>query len=141
MRTFVYPARFTPENEGGYLVTFRDVPEAITQGESREQCIEEAAGALQAAMEGRIMSDLDIPKASSARRGEQMIPVPIQTALKSALYLEMRNAGITRVELARRLGVDEREVRRMLDPRHPSKADRLEKALLALGRHPEVRVA
>lgn len=105
------------------------------------QCIEEAAGALQAAMEGRIMSDLDIPKPSSARRGERMIPVPIQTALKSALYLELRNAGITQVELARRLGVDEREVRRMLDPRHPSKADRLEKALFALGRHPEIRVA
>lgn len=141
MQTFVYPARFTPESEGGYVVTFRDVPEAITQGESREECFEEAAGALQAAMEGRIMSGLEIPKPSPPTRREHMIPVPIQTALKAALYMEMSSAGITRVELARRLGMDEREVRRMLDPRHPSKADRLEKALVALGRHPEVRVA
>lgn len=141
MQKFVYAARFTPEKKGGYVVTFRDIPEAISQGESREECIEEAAGALQAAMEGRIMSGLDIPKPSSPLRGEHVIPVPVQTALKAALYLEMRSAGITRVELARRLDVDEREVRRMLDPRHPSKADRLEKALLALGKHPEVRVA
>lgn len=142
MREFLYPARFTPDKkDGGYVVTFRDIPEAITQGETTDECLEEAAGALQAALEGRIMSDLDIPKASKSRKGERSIAVPVQTALKAALYLEMRKAGITRVELARRLRIDEKEARRMLDPHHPTKADRLEKALAVLGRHAELRVA
>ena len=142
MREFVYPARFAPDKkDGGFVVTFRDIPEAITQGDTVEECREEAAGALQAALEGRIMSDLDIPKASKLKRGEYLIAVPVQTALKAALYLEMRKAGITRVELARRLHIDEKEARRMLDPHHPTKADRLERALAVLGRHAELRVA
>lgn len=142
MREFLYPARFSPDKkDGGYVVTFRDIPEAITQGETADECLEEAAGALQAALEGRIMSELDIPKASKPKRGEHPIAVPVQTALKAALYLEMRKAGITRVELARRLRIDEKEARRMLDPHHPTKADRLERALAVLGRHAELRVA
>jgi antitoxin HicB len=142
MREFVYPARFTADKkDGGFVITFRDISEAITQGESVEDCLEEAAGALQAALEGRIMSDLDIPKPSKAKRGEHLIAVPIQSALKAALYLEMRKAGISRVELARRLRIDEKEARRMLDPHHSTKADRLEKALAVLGRHAELRVA
>jgi antitoxin HicB len=142
MREFVYPARFTADKkDGGFVVTFRHIPEAITQGESLEECLAAAAGALQAALEGRIMSDLDIPEASKAKRGEHLIAVPIQTALKTALFLEMRKAGITRVELARRLRIDEKEARRMLDPHHSTKADRLEKALAVLGRQAELRVA
>lgn len=142
MRAFVYPARFAPDRkDGGYVVTFRDVPEAITQGETVEDCLAEAAGALQAAIEGRILSGLDVPSASKPRRGERTVAVPVQTALKAALYLAMRERGITRVELARRLRIDEKEARRMLDPHHATKAERLEKALATLGRHAELRVA
>ena len=142
MREFVYPAKFTPDKkDGGYVVTFRDVPEAISQGDTINLCMDEAAGALQAALEARMLDGIDIPKVSGNRRGERLIAVPIQTALKVALYLEMRQTGITRVELARRLNIDEKEARRMLDPYHPTKADRLERALAVLGKHAELRVA
>jgi antitoxin HicB len=141
LREFVYPARFTSDRKsGGYIVRFRDLREAITQGETREQCLDEAAGALQAAIEGRIMSDMEIPEPTPPQHGEYTIAVPIQTALKAALHIELRSAGISRSEFARRLGIDEKESRRMLDPRHPSKADRLEKALAILGKQAEVRV-
>jgi len=142
MREFVYPARFIRDRAaGGFVVTFRDIPEAVTEGDSLESCFDAAAGALQAALEGRIMDNLDIPQTSPPRRGERMISVPIQTALKTALYLEMRETGTTRVELARRMGIHEREARRMLDPYHPTKADRLEQALASLGRHVQLRIA
>ena len=142
MREFVYPARFTRDREGGgFVVTFRDLPEAITQGDSLESSLEAGAGALQAALEGRIMSNLDIPRPSAPKRGERAVVVPIQTALKAALFLEMRQTGTTRVELARLLGIHEREARRMLDPYHPTKADRLEQALMVLGRHVLLRIA
>jgi antitoxin HicB len=142
MRAFVYPARFTADkHDGGYVVTFRDLPEAITQGDTLDECLDEAAGALQAAIEGRIMDGLDIPAATAPKRGERPVAVPVQTALKAALYLAMREAGITRVELARRLHIDEKEARRMLDPHHATKAERLEHALAMLGKHAELRVA
>src|SRR3990172_1972360 len=142
MMDFVYPARCTRERRhGGYVITFRDLPEAIPQADSLADCVEEAAGALEAAIEGRIMDRLAIPMPSRARRGERLVPLPVETALKAALYLAMRERGVTRVELARRLGIDEKEARRMLDPYHATKAERLERALAALGRHAEVRIA
>ena len=141
MREFVYPAKLTADAGGGFVVTFRDVPEAITQGETRADALDEAAGALQAALEARIMDVLDIPEPSRPRRGEHPVAVPVQTALKAALYLAMQEHGISRSELARRLGVDEKEARRMLDPYHPTKAERLERALSVLGKQVELRVA
>jgi antitoxin HicB len=62
MLEFVYPARFKADTQdGGFIVTFRDIPEAITQGDTREACLDEAIGALQAALEARIMDGLEIP--------------------------------------------------------------------------------
>jgi antitoxin HicB len=142
MLEFVYPARFKPDTlDGGFVVTFRDLPEAITQGDTRETCLEEAGGALQAALEARIIDGLDIPPPTKAKRGEHLIAVPVQTALKTALYLAMRESGISRVELARKLRIDEKEARRMLDPYHATKAERLEQALAVFGKHVELRVA
>jgi antitoxin HicB len=142
MHTFVYAVRVTAESkDGGFVVACRDIPEAITQGETRSDCVEQAAGALQAALEGRILGNLAIPKASKAKRGEYQVAVPVQTALKAALYLEMRRRGMTRVELARRLSIDEKEARRMLDPHHATKAATLEQVLASLGLRAELRVA
>jgi len=50
------------------------------------------------------------------------------------LYLALKETGITKSELAARLGCDEKEVRRLLDPRHSSKLPRIQKALAALGK-------
>jgi antitoxin HicB len=55
-------------------------------------------------------------------------------AAKAALYLAMGEAGMTNVQLARKLGCDEKEVRRMLDPRHPTKLSRIKEALDVFGK-------
>jgi antitoxin HicB len=72
--------------------------------------------------------------ASKGARGERLIPVPAQMAAKAALYLAMKEAGITNAQLARKLGCDEKEVRRMLDPRHPTKLPRIKEALDVFGK-------
>lgn len=140
MHSFVYPIELTEDPDGGFLVTCRDLPEVITQGESRAQALEEAEGALQAAIEMRIEDGMDIPRAGRAKAGEQWVAVPISTAMKAAVYLAMRDQGISKSELARRLGVDEKEARRMLDPRHRTKVPALERALHVLGKRAELRV-
>ena len=135
MRTFVYPARFGRGDMPGVLVvTFRDVPEAITQGKGEKDALWQAADCLEEAIAGRIDGGREIPKASKGARGERLIPVPAQMAAKAALYLAMREAGITNVQLARKLGCDEKEVRRMLDPRHPTKLPRIKEALDVFGK-------
>ncbi|GAA6620848.1 type II toxin-antitoxin system HicB family antitoxin [Scytonema sp. NUACC26] len=91
MSRFVFPALLTPdEQDGGFIVTFRDLPEAITQGNDIEQSLFEAADCLEEAIAARIDDKLDIPEPSSVCTGEYKVAVPVQTALKAALYLAMR---------------------------------------------------
>jgi antitoxin HicB len=135
VRTFVYPARLEPGDKSGVLVvSFRDVPEAITQGEGEKDALWQAADCLEEAIAGRIAGGREIPKASRVARGERLIPVPAPMAAKAALYLAMREAGMSNVQLARKLGCDEKEVRRMLDPRHATKLPRIKEALDVFGK-------
>jgi len=142
MLRFTYPVKLTRDRkDGGYVVGCRDLPEAITQGDTVEDALTEAEGALQAAIEGRIEDGLEIPAPSRARRGERMVSTPITTALKAAVYLAMREQGVSKSELARRMQVHEKEARRMLDPHHQTKVPTLERALAVLGRRAEVAVS
>ncbi len=141
MRDFSYPVSLTAdESDGGYVVTFPDLPEAITQGDDAVDALGQAADALEEAIAGRVRRGDDIPEPSKARRGQPLVPVPAQTAAKAALYLALREAGWSKRQLAARLGCDEKEVRRLLDPRHPSKLPRLQAALAVLGKRLAVRL-
>lgn len=134
MRDFVYPALITPdEQEGGFVVTFPDVPEAITQGEDVSDALQQAADCLEEAIAGRIRRQVRLPEASPGGPNHYPVPLPAQTAAKAALYLAIRQTGMTLVETAFHLRCDEREIRRLLDPRRASKLSRLEAALAALG--------
>lgn len=123
------------------MITCRDFPEAISQAETGEDRIEIAEGCLQAALESRIRDNEALPIASKQRRGETIISPPAATAAKSALYDAMREAGISKSELARKLGIDEKEVRRMLDAGHGTKLPRIAEAVEVLGRHLHIALA
>lgn len=142
MRQFVYAVKLKPDKrDGGYLVTCRDLPEAITQGGNRDEALVEAADCLEEVIAGRIDDQRDIPSPSAAKRGEHAVSVPPNMALKAAVYLAVREAGISNSELARRLNLDEKEARRILDPHHPTKLPRIEAALSILGRHVTLALA
>ena len=70
----------------------------------------------------------------------RLVPVPLWLAPKLALYLAMRDQRVNNSELARRLGVHERVVRRMLDPQHATKAEKIQAALAVLGKQMTVEV-
>lgn len=138
---FSYPAILTSEEHtGGFVVTFPDFPEAITQGENRADALVQATDALDEALAGRIRRGDTIPRPSAPVGGQPMVPVPALSAAKAALYLALREKGIRKSDLAERLQCDEKEVRRLLDPRHASKLSRLQEALAALGQSLAVRV-
>lgn len=137
---FIYPASLAPEPTGGFVVTFRDWPEAITQGDTLAEALAEAADCLEEAVAARIDDVGGIPQPSPRLAGEHAVAVPIQTALKAALYLALRSGGISPGELAGRLAVPGREVERLLDPREACRATELEQALRAVGQQPSVDV-
>jgi antitoxin HicB len=139
---FSYPVKLTiDKHDGGFVVTCRDLPEAITQGNDKAEALDQAEGAVQAALEGRIADRLDIPKPSELKRGEVLATVPVSTAMKAALYSTMKAQGVNNSQLAVMLGLDEKAARRLLDPGHQSKVPALEKALQVLGRRTTVTIA
>jgi antitoxin HicB len=141
MDQFAYPAQFTPDEGGTYMVRFRDLPEAVTSGRDMADAIEQAADCLQEALAGRLVRRDAIPRPSKQRHGERRIPVAMYLAPKLALFSAMEGARVNNSELARRLGVTELIVRRMLNPKHETKAGKIEAALRALGKEAVVHVS
>lgn len=135
-----YPARFEPAEEGGYIVAFRDIPEAITQGDDRAEAVSEARDALITAIEFYFEDKRAIPYPSALGEGEEFIEIPPSVASKVFLLNEMVSQGITAAELARRMKTIPQEVNRIIDLHHSTKIDRVAEALRALGRHLEVAV-
>ena len=134
-RNLCDPVTLTPgAKPRRFTVTFRDVPEAITWGDGVEDALWQGADCLAEAIAGRIRRCDEIPARSRAKRSQYLVPVPALMASKAALYLAMRELKFSKTELARRLDCDEKEVRRLLDPRHASKLSRIQEALAALGR-------
>jgi len=133
MNRFQYPVLLTPADEGGYVVTCRDLPELVTQGETVDDALEQAADALDEVFATYLTEGLDFPQPSKAKRREHLVAPPAETVAKAALYVAMRQAGVSKVQLAKRLGVDEKEVRRLLDPHYGSKLPRIAKAISLLG--------
>ena len=130
---FIYPARLRPDSTGELIVSFRDLPECLTSGANQAEALAEAADALEEAIAGRMNRNDLIPVPSQRRAGEHLVAVPAGTAAKAALAVALRETGVNRVALAARLGIDEKAVRRMLDPRHRSSPNRIHQALRALG--------
>jgi antitoxin HicB len=133
MRTYVYRARFEPGERGGVVVSFPDVPEAITQGRDDADARVQAEEALGLGLLSYAVRRLPLPKPRA--RGSELVPIAVEpeTAAKLALIEAVREAGISKSELARRLGKDEKQARRILDPMHPTKLVTLIAALRAFG--------
>jgi len=135
MFSATYPASFIRERDGkGFHVRFPDLPEALTGGVDLDDTLVQAADCLAEAIAGRIARGGDIPKPSEPRRGQRLISLPLYLAPKLALYLAMREHGLRNTDLARRLGVSETVVRRMLNPKHNTKQEKIQAALAALGK-------
>ncbi len=116
------------------LVTFPDVPEAITQGTGRADARAMAADALAVALRGRLADGDPLPV--PAARGNGLVPIPVdaETALKIAVIEAFVASGISKTELKTRIGKSDPEVERILDPDHPTRIGPLKAALDALGK-------
>lgn len=135
-----YPARLQRES-GGYAVSFPDLPEALTCGDNLADALTQASDCLGEALAARMHDREDIPAPSTARRRTRLIAVPLDLAPKLAVYMAMRAAGINNSELARRMGVRETIVRRILDPKNATRLETIELALARLGKTATLTVA
>ncbi|MFZ4537749.1 type II toxin-antitoxin system HicB family antitoxin [Propionivibrio sp.] len=136
---FDYPVILTPD-DGTVLVTFPDVPEAITFGVNEDEALLYAVEALESALLFYINDRAPLPVPSEANGRPTVRPSALECA-KLGVYQAMTEQGIKKSELARRLGWHMPQVDRLFDLSHASRFDQIEAAARALGRHIEVRVA
>ena len=136
---YAYPFDMVPQPEGGFTVTFPDVPEAITEGDTAGEARARADDALVTALSFYTDEARPLPTPSAAR-GRPVATVPPLVAAKLALHGAMLAAVLSNVELGRQLGLDEKAVRRLRDPLHRSHIGQIEAALRLLGKRLEVRV-
>ena len=130
-----YPAKFTRDQAaGGFVVTFPDVPEAITQGDTMEEAVAMASEALELALTFYTEKWIDLPKPSAMKRGMHMIRIPALSEAKFRLYSALREAGLKKVELARQLKCSPSQVDRLLDITHHSRRAQIEAAFAAIGK-------
>lgn len=130
----VWRARIRRDGDGRFLVTFPEFPEALTDGATESEAIANAADALSEALMQRLKRNEAIPGPRGATRGEYDVAPDPTVAMKLALREAVKNIRSPASELTRRLNIDEKEARRLLDPEFPSKAPRLSAALRAMDR-------
>lgn len=137
---FDYPVTLTPDGDT-VLVTFADVPEALTFGADEDEALLQAVDALETALSFYVEARKPLPVPSRAKRGQHTVRPSALEGAKLGVYQAMTDQGIKKSELARRLGWHMPQVDRLFDLKHASRLDQIEAAARVLGRQLEVRVA
>jgi antitoxin HicB len=137
---WAYPITTQPDDNGTILVSFVDIPEAHTYAKNDHDITERATDCLLTALEAYMKDRRPIPAPSRERTGDRTVVLPPLSAAKIELYEAMRNAGVRKAELARRLQWHMPQVDRLFSLRHASRLEHLEAALVALDHRLEVRV-
>ena len=135
-----YPARVSRDGDG-FMVSFPDIPEALTGADTREQALEMAADVLTTAMDFYFEDRRPVPAPSAPKRGQVMIDLPPSVGAKVLLLNEMLVQNTRPADLARRMNVRPQEVNRLTDLHHPTKIDTIAQALKVLGKRLELSLA
>ncbi|MEO7557449.1 MAG: type II toxin-antitoxin system HicB family antitoxin [Gammaproteobacteria bacterium] len=134
-----YPVEIKPDGEG-WMVSFPDIPEALTSGATQEEALAMAKDALETALDFYFDDKREVPAPSRLKRGQPVIELSASLSAKVLLLNEMVRQKIRPAELARRLHTTAQEVNRLTDIRHTTRIDGIAAALQALGRRLDIRV-
>lgn len=86
-----YPVDLTSTGDGRIMITFPDVPSAMTEAQGEAAALHWAQDALVVAMSGYLDFNEDIPPPSSPQPGQHVVPLPVLVAAKLAIYQAMRD--------------------------------------------------
>ena len=131
MHDYRYRAILADDPDGGILVTFPDVPEAITSGETRANALRAGAEALGLALRGYLAEDLMLPDAVAV--GADMVSPHADDLLKIAFVETFRRSNLSTETFRDLSGLKPWQVEALLDPDHADSVADLETALAVLG--------
>ncbi len=135
-----YPARIEGKS-GDYVMTFRDIPEAITGGSTLDEVRANDVDCLVTAMDFYFEDRKAVPAPTAPKAGEVLVELPASVSAKTLLLNRMLETRTTPAELARRMGTTPQTVNRLVNLHHATKIDTLAEAVRALGASLEIRIA
>jgi antitoxin HicB len=130
---FAYPVHLEPAEEGGFVVTFPDIPGAITEGDDEVEALVWAQDALETMLQSYMDDKQRIPY-PSALDGRPAVILPVIIAGKVILHNTLLDTGKRKADLARMLNLAPTLVDRLLSLRHKSRIEQIETALAAFGK-------
>lgn len=132
-----YRLVLTPDDNDTLLITAPAFPELTSYADSRGDVNRVAILALEEAIGARMARNLDIPEPDFEPAEVLLadwVEPSLQTTIKVALYKAQRESGVTRAEMARKLGWRREQVDRLFRPDHASRLDQLQAGFAALGK-------
>lgn len=133
MNQFSYPATLQRLDTGVRLYS-RDFNNLVVEAACPTEAMHAGSLALAEIFTAYMQDARALPFPSKALKDDIMIAPPAEIMAKAALHVAVLSAGVSKVDLAKRLGVDEKEVRRLLDPQYKSKLPRIAQAIELLGK-------
>ncbi len=103
---FAFPADLEESPSGTVIVSFPDLPEALTEGANVAEAVARASDCLEEAIAARMVNREDIPKPSRNSAGNIIVMLPAAMASKAALYVATGEAGILNDPRDRRLEIE-----------------------------------
>lgn len=135
----LYPAKLDLNPDTGcYVVSFRDLPEALTQGYSLDEARTQAKDALIDALDFYFEDERQVPPPSELQEGEELVEIPLSVWSKVLLLNTMLEQRVSQVELGKLLNKPRQEINRMTNLSHATKIDSIVEALKALGKQPHL---
>ena len=138
---FRFPAQVEPNGDGGYIASFRDIPEALTEAATMEELKVNALDALITAIDFYIEDQRPFPKPSEAHPEDLIVELPPSVIVKILLLNAMVDTNTRPVDLAKKMGITRQEVNRITDLHHATKIDTVARALYALNRQLDISVS
>src|SRR5713226_5724356 len=117
---FGYRYTLEGQDNGWWLVRFPGIPEALTEGETKDEARANARDCVITALEGYMKAGRPLPREGAGHSGPDRVALPSLVTAKLAVYETMRARGWSKLKLSKELGMPENSVRRLLDLRHSS---------------------
>jgi antitoxin HicB len=129
-----YPVIIEKSGDSSFFVSFPDIPEALTQGETLEDALAMAKDALETALEFYFEDARTVPLPSKPEKDQLVVELNPSLWAKVLLLNEMVVQNIRPADLARKLSVHPQEVTRIMNLKHATKIDTISSAFNAMGK-------
>lgn len=131
---FYYGALIEKDEDNYYCVSFRDIPEALTCGDSFKEAQINARDALITSLEFYYEKRMLIPLPSKVLKEETPIRLSLTISAKIILINEMINKRVTNSELAKLLYKNPSDITKLVSFHCKSNIDSIDTALMKLGK-------